>query len=183
MPDFNLRDLLDADRDNLLDVADWLAAMPQENFDRHVQNDLAGLLDPVAHDALRHPRNLEQWRDCLHVISSDVQAQLADPARRTPKHADWRRRALAFQSLVLHRRAEADELLRRARAAKSATDAANADARRKAGERAVQRLKDAHNREFAVYLAEEYAADGISLPDRLYRHLRNAVSEEAVADA
>lgn len=183
MADTSLRELLDADRDNLLDVVDWLAAMPAENFDNHVRLDLFGKLDQIAHDALRHRTNLERWDACLKAFLIDVQGQLADPARKTPEHAEWRKRATNFHNALLHRRVEAEALLRKARNAKSATDARTANDRRDAGERAVQRLKDAHQAEFSRYLAEEYAADGIPLPDRVYRHLRDHAAEAGAGNA
>lgn len=180
----SLRELLDADRDNLLDVVDWLGAMPQENFDKHVRMDLFDRLDPVAHDALRHRSNLERWDACLRVMLIDLQGQLADPARKKAEHAEWRKRAVNFHNAVLRRRAEADALLRQKQHAASAASALAANARRDAGERAIQRLKDQHQAEFVRFLAEEYEADGIPLPDRLYRHLRDhATATDDDADA
>lgn len=175
MSDNSLRDLLDADRDNLLDVVDWLAAMPQDRFDWHVRQDANNKLDPVAAQALRYRTTLERWHGSLQVTLVDLGAQLADPTRKTAEHQDWRRRALHFQTRVLRRRAEAQELLRRAHLSANGVKSGSAAAveRRDAGERAVLRLKQAHYAEFTRYLAEEYAADGITMPDRIYRHLRD----------
>lgn len=176
----DLRELLDADRDNLLDVVDWLAAMPHDNFERHVNMDLNDTLDPVARQALRHTLNLERWRDCLEVLFTDLQRQFTDPARKTPEFADWRQRALAFQTLVLRRRAEADELIRQWRKVKgdASARAATKAAQRDAGDRAIQRLIEAHRQEFVGYLAQEYAADGMRLGDGHYRQLRNVVAAQ-----
>lgn len=178
----SLRELLDADRDNLLDVVDWLAAMPQENFDKHVRLDLFDNLDPVARDALRHPTNRDRWDACLKVMLIDVQGQLADPERKTHEFDAWRKRAVNFHNAILRRRIETDALLRKDQNAKSAAASRASEARREAGERALQRLKEAHPAEFIGYLAEEYAADGVPMPDRLYRHLRNHAADSVGAD-
>lgn len=179
-PTTNLRDLLDADRDNLLDVVDWLAAMPQDAFEKHVQQDVAGRLDQVAAEALRHKVNLYRWRDALQVLVKDMQDQLADPERKTPEFADWRRRALRFQTCVLQRQAEAAELVRRAqhKYATAESKAASLAARKDAGERAIKRLIAAHRAEFVGYIAEEYAADGIHMPDGQYRELRDLATKQ-----
>ena len=176
----NLRDLLDADRDNLLDVVDWLATMPQESFEKHVQQDAAGRLDQVASEALRNRTNLYRWRDALQVLVKDLQDQLADPERKAPEFADWRRRALKFQTGVLQRQAEAAELVRRAqhKYATAESKAASLAARKDAGERAIKRLIEAHRAEFVGYIAQEYAADGIHMPDNQYRELRDLATRE-----
>jgi hypothetical protein len=176
----NLRELLDADRDNLLDVVDWLAAMPQESFDKHVQQDVTGKLDQVAAAALRHRTNLYRWSDTLAVLVKDMQDQLADPQGKTPEQADWRRRALKFQTGVLHRHNEAQELVRRVHQQKPTAEAraASKTARKDAGERAIKRLIAAHRTEFVGYIAQEYAADGIHMPDVQYRELRDLATRE-----
>lgn len=166
MPDLNLRELFEADRENLLDVVDWLVHMPQDNFEKHVRRDLTGDLDPVAHQALRHPDNLLRWNDALTTMHKSVNQQLADPGRRGKEYADWRRRAIVFQTSVSTNRTEAKHLLRQQYVnppenrvkPKKAT-------RQEAGERAIQRLVDAHRSEFLALLAEELEADGLSLSE------------------
>lgn len=177
----DLRELLDADRDNLLDVVDWLAAMPQDTFEKHVQQDVTGRLDQVAAEALRNRVNLYRWRDALQVMVKDLQDQLADPERKAPEFADWRRRALKFQTGVLQRQAEAQELVRRAQRKYSTAEskAASLAARKDAGERAIKRLIEAHRAEFVGYIAQEYAADGIPMPDNQYRELRELATRQS----
>lgn len=171
----DLRALLDADRDRLLDVADWLASMPQENFDKHVRMDISGQLDPEAAKALRHKVNLHRWHDALCAIVVGLQNQLADPMRKAPEFDDWRRRVLNFQNNVLKRHNEAKELVRQERQQKltAAARAASNTARKDAGERAIKRLIAEHRAEFIGYLAEEYASDGIRMSDGQYRELRD----------
>lgn len=180
----NLRELLDADRDNLLDVVDWLAAMQQESFEEHVRQDIAGRLDHVAAEALRNRTNLYRWHDALLALVKGLQDQLADPERKGPEFAEWRRRALGFQARVLQRHNEARELIRRARHKYSTAEskAASLAARKEAGERAIKRLIEAHRAEFVGYIAQEYAADGIHMPDNQYRELRDLAHQGDVGE-
>jgi hypothetical protein len=184
MADISLRELFEADRENLLDVVDWLARMPQDNFEKHVRRDLTGDLDPVAHQALRHPDNLLRWNDTLTTMHKSVNQQLADPGRRGKEYADWRRRAIVFQASVSTHRAEAKHLLRQQYVHPPENRAKPKKVtRQEAGERAIQRLVEAHRGEFLAMLAEELKVDGLSLSEAAQREaerLATDVRKEAV---
>lgn len=176
----DLRDLLDADREVLADVVEWLAAMPQKNFEQQVNLDIRARLDPVASQALRHPKNLLRWNDILTGMARNAHSQLNDPERKTPEYGDWRRRALNFQQAVLGRRAEAKNLLRHQQISATVKRANGAD-RREPGERATQRLVEAHRVEFLTLLAEELEQDGLELSDRKRAELERLTAEDGDA--
>jgi hypothetical protein len=166
----DLRTMLDADRESLQDVAEWLGTLDQSAFDRHVLFELRGQLDPQACDALRHPANLARWRISLTALTVGLQAQLTSPAVKGPGHAVWRKETVRFNAGVLKRRGEVDRLLARKKAEeraeardRGAVRRAQQPQRSEAGERAVRRLVEAHRAEFVTLLAEEYAELGLEL--------------------
>jgi hypothetical protein len=134
-------------------------------------------------EALRDPKNLDRWKDALWVFWIDTEAQLAKRAGiRDKETMEWRKRVKLTQNAIRVRRAEVRQLLRERAEQQRAVAAANNTPimkarRRSAGERAVQRLKDAHPDEFMTYLAEEYVAEGLPMGGKLAEYAPGGVSE------
>lgn len=61
----------------------------------------------------------------------------------------------------------------------ASTPSSQRDLRRRAGEAAIQRLIEAHYREFAAYLIEECGVLGAKVPERVLRYERAALGESA----
>lgn len=162
-----------------------LAGMPDIDFREIVARDVSGEGELSQRAALRHHRNQLRWKRQLGQLMTDVEQQLNDRRHeRTLAVHDWRKRALNYRDALIVRRSECKRL----RAADHAHATVNQEHRRRdteqaaaagasvkelraaAGEIAIHRLITAHNAEFDEYLAEEYAALGITLPERIRRY-------------
>ncbi|MFD8771373.1 hypothetical protein [Streptomyces sp. NPDC059916] len=164
-----------------------LASLPDIDFREIVARDVTGEGDPGQRAALRHSRNVLRWKRQLGQLIADIEGQLKD--RRGDKSLaghDWAKRAVGRRDALVVRLNEAKRL----RAADHARITVNQERHRQdvetaaaagmtvkelraaAGEIAIQRLIAAHNGEFDEYLAEEYAALGITLPERIERYRR-----------
>lgn len=137
--------------------------------------------------AVRDPALLKRWRTALGDLIHDINEQLARQLLTDP---DWRRRTVAFKDCLELRRAECAERRRAAGEADAAGRHEEAEARKaeqagqrqpprgaanrlraEAGERAIDRLIEAHRPEFTRYLAEECECIGTPLPARVQRYL------------
>jgi hypothetical protein len=166
---------------------EFLNAMPDIDFREIVVHDVSNQGDPSQRAALRHPRNQIRWKRQLGQLIGDIEAQLKE--RRGDKSLaghDWTKRATGYRDSLIVRLAECKRLRaadhahaivnqehrRRDAEVAAAAGASVKELRAAAGEIAVQRLITAHHAEFDDYLAEEYAALGITLPARVERHRR-----------
>jgi len=164
----------------------YVSALPDLHFREIVALDAQNKADPMDAAALRSRINLKRWSTFLGQLLNDIEMQIGERRHRTDlENHDWRKRALGYRTTLMSRkvecqklRAEAHEqtmrnndsrLLEAQRAA--AAGATVKELRTAAGEVAVDRLIDAHGTEFCRYLAEAYAELGITLPDRVKRHL------------
>lgn len=166
-------------------VTEDVVALPDHEFVILAGCEARGQATPEQAAALRNSLNIDRWIEALKHIEVDIQQQLA--ARKgdySVLAADWRRRTLAFQRSLHQRRAEAKELHERARIAANAErtrlrsmGTTGPEARAEAGERAIQRLIDAHHAEFGRLLMEEFEVAGLEVPARVARHAaRNAAA-------
>ncbi|MFE9850263.1 hypothetical protein ACFYPN_15835 [Streptomyces sp. NPDC005576] len=163
-----------------------LASLPDIDFREVVAEDARGEGAPGDRAALRHHLNLTRWKRQLGQLQGDLNQQYGE--RKGDKSLathDWRKRAAGYgDNLALRlsecRRLKAEahaDLLRKHAFRKHDAEVAAAagatvqEMRRHAGEIAIDRLIRAHQPEFRTYLAEAYAELGITLPDRVRRHL------------
>jgi hypothetical protein len=159
-------------------VTQHVAALDNDDFEALTGADIRGTATPEQAAALRSTINLYRWTDALKAITIDINAQLAARKGDTaPATMDWRRRVLDVQRSLHERRAEAKRLRQQAHAAASiegqrlaSLDTSGPQARAAAGERAIQRLIDAHQGEFGDLLIAEYEAAGLQVPTRIARH-------------
>lgn len=178
---------LDASAASLHDI-EYLAGLPDIDFREIVVRDVSGEGDPGQRAALRHHRNQIRWKKQLGQLVADIEAQLRERGQDKSLAAhDWAKRAGAYRDALIVRHNECKRLRaadhaettarqehrRRDAEAAAAAGASVKELRARAGEIAVQRLIAAHNPEFNDYLAEEYAALGISLPARIERYRRS----------
>lgn len=161
-----------------------VANLNDTDFQTLVSAELRDQATPQQAAALRDPINLDRWIATLANTSEDITQQIAArTGDRSPATADWRRRVLAIQRNLRHRRTEANTLRQQAHAAAGRERATRAAAgmsvnqlRALAGERAIQRLIDQHQAEFTRLLVEEFERDGLDIPTRVARHAaRHAV--------
>ena len=164
----------------------YISALPDLHFREIVALDAQSKAVPVDSAALRARINLKRWNDFLGQLIKDIESQMGERRHEKSLEAyDWRKRALGYRTTLISRRTECQKLradaheqtmrnndsrlLDAQRAA--AAGATVQELRAAAGEVAVDRLIDAHGVEFSGYLAEAYQALGISLPDRVQKHL------------
>jgi hypothetical protein len=164
-------------------VTQHVTALDDTDFELLVGAELRGHATPQQAAALRDPINHDRWIRALIATNEDIQQQLAARKNdRSTEATQWRRRTLTIQRSLRERRAEAKNLRQQAHAAAgreralSATEGMTVGQKRSiAGERAIQRLIDAHQAEFGQYLIEEFTKDGLQVPTRIARHAaRNA---------
>lgn len=164
-----------------------LLSIPDIDFREIVAADARGEGDPGSRAGLRHRRILPRWRKMLGQLIADVNGQLSERSGDKSLEAhDWRKRAVGYRDSLMLRisecrrlRSEAHlELMarhdqRRAEAERAAASGASVkELRRHAGEIAIDRLIKEHRAEFDGYLAEEYEALGLQLPDRVAKWVR-----------
>lgn len=110
--------------------------------------------------ALREKTLLDRWLKAIGVSMFDLQQQLT--MRKDEGETEWRRKALVFRQRLDERRLECIAII--AENKKRARRTTKLEARRErtpserrgiAGDRALQRLREAHQVEFALYLLEE----------------------------
>ena len=168
-----------------------LNSIPDIDFREFVAADVRG---EGAHDdraALRHPRNLKRWQRQLGELIRDIEQQLRERRDdKTPAGLEWRRRGLDYRERLTRRATECrrrrsevhvemtrrQDFRRRDAEVALAAGASVKELRARAGEIAVQRLIDAHGEEFARYCAEEFRALGLTVPERIAKRERPAVT-------
>ncbi|MFD7541257.1 hypothetical protein [Streptomyces sp. NPDC059819] len=180
--------LLTADEADRADV-EYVASLPDIDFREIVVADLRGQGARGERAVLRHELNLRRWRRQLGQLVADIDAQLHERKNDTSLEAhDWRKRAVNYSNTLALRLEEcrrlravvhADAFRKKDHRRRDAEIAAAAGAtvkelRQHAGEIAVGRLIDAHGSEFARYCAEEYLALGLTVPDRIERHIKDS---------
>jgi hypothetical protein len=139
-------------------------------------NERAGDKTLAAHD---WRKRAEGYRDCLTLRLQecrDLRARELE-RRKEQREADKARNLAAQQdnpkpaTTRAERKAARDADTDRQLDHYGIPHHTDKDLRRRAGEAAIKRLIDAHGDEFAHYLAEECAALGATLPDRVAKHL------------
>lgn len=175
-------------------VVERLIAIPDIDFREIVAADVRGEGDPEERAALRHRRNHKRWQQLLGQLMADVEQQLKE--RRSDKSLeghDWRKKAIGYRDSLTIRvtecrrlRAEVhEELMRRGDSRRRDAETAAAmgatpkELRAHAGELAVDRLIKAHREEFNRYLAEEYRAFGLEIPERFQKWTRQQIEGAA----
>ncbi|MFE1451934.1 hypothetical protein [Streptomyces olivaceoviridis] len=112
---------------------------------------------------------LQENRDLrAHELEQAKQQREATKAANLTEQANIQQRAAASNAA---RRAARNEETDRALDRLGIPQHATKELRRQAGERAIQRLIDAHGPEFSQYLAEECAVLGAPLPNRVRKYL------------
>lgn len=164
----------------------YLATLPAIDFREIVSADARGTAEPQHQAALRAPANLKRWQKALGELDQDLCEQLR--RRRHDQSLlghDWRKRAATYRGALTVRmtecqrlRAEAHERAQRGRETKrhdaevaAAAGVSVSELRRRGGEVAIERLINAHGAEFSRYLAEAFTDLGLTVPDRVQRHL------------
>ncbi|MFD9004463.1 hypothetical protein ACFV0T_26480 [Streptomyces sp. NPDC059582] len=151
------RDLNSAPRDNSLASHDWRKRA--EGYRDVLTLRLQECRDLRAQDLERTKPH--------HTVTTDADLDSPqDPQGRAAASNASRREARA---------AETDRFLD----AHGVPQHTNKELRRQAGERAVQRLIDAHGTEFSHYLAEECAVLGATLPNRVRKYLTDQPTDLA----
>lgn len=108
-----------------------LAALPFEDFEEVVKADGLGETSDAVHDALRHPLNLERWRDALSRISQGIQAQLTQRAANLDAlEQECRAKGIAGKGEFFAARAEHAAWRAKATYAKAKTDQQLIEAKR-----------------------------------------------------
>lgn len=174
-----------------------LVSMPDSDFREIVAADIRGEGATQDRAALRHPRNLKRWRRQLGELIVDIEQQLgARRDERTPEAEAWRQRGTDYRAALIaratecrRRRSEAhidlmrrDESRRLDHARALAVGATRKELRAEAGERAVERLIEAHRDEFEQYLVDEFQIFGLQIPDRFARWSRASEAPSSEAD-
>lgn len=164
-------------------VVEHLAGLDDVEF-RAIVTDEAKARASMPHRiALRSPILLRRWRKTLGLLMSDIDLQIRMLAAE--KGPEWRRRALAYKTVLDARRREASTLMTAAWAEVEAQDAAAehdrqaaacqgepAAQRALAGRVAIDRLIGQHLEEFARYVAEECERLGVA-PSKKIRRIVN----------
>ena len=166
-----------------------LNSIPDIDFREIVAADVRSSGDLDERAALRHRRNLKRWQRQLGELIRDIEQQLSDRRDdKTPAGSEWRRRGLEYRERLTQRvtecrrrRSEAhvestrkQDFRRRDAETAASTGATVKELQRHAGELALDRLIAAHRGEFNGYLAEEYRALGLTVPDRFTKWTREA---------
>jgi hypothetical protein len=184
MNDCNLNALLDDDRSRYLDTVDWLHALDEEAFQRHVGDDARARADEMVSRALRHPKLRHRWTLALKALRKHVEQQVkvTGPSDRGD-YAAWREKVAWFKTHLEARALEAKSLTLSASQPKD-PEKIRAGQLKKGGvgQVAVDRLVEAHKAEFTRYLVEEYAREGLELPDGLYRATRQILADQEAGD-
>lgn len=175
---------LPLDERDVADAARELLAMCPEEFADVVSDDVtADLDDDFLRAALRRDEVLDRWHAALTELAMSIEAQMA--AAKGKKDAEtnrWRGAARRVLSGAVARRTECRILKRQRHVAATPVIAipgkvkTTQEAKRDAGEKAVQRLKDAHPEEFMDYLAQEYGKAGLPVPAHWIRGYGTAVA-------
>lgn len=144
------------------EMIELLADSSDQEFMSLVRAEIHGKATPEEATALRSQPLVFRWAAALKAISSDMQVKMEAAAHRDDATTRrWRQQHQQRILAVSARRKEARQLLsemdRKRRQANAGRDR-KAEAR-EAGQRAIDRLIDAHREEFEVYLAEEKAKD------------------------
>ncbi|WP_327357810.1 hypothetical protein [Streptomyces sp. NBC_01304] len=176
---------LTADEADRADV-EHVASLPDIDFREIVVADLRSQGTRADRAVLRHELNLRRWKRHLGQLIDDVNMQLKDRKHDTSLEAhNWRKRTVSYRNTIDLRLKECRRLRavvhadafrkndyrRRDVEIAAAAGATVKELRHHAGEIAVGRLIDAHGAEFARYCAEEYRALGLTVPDRIARHI------------
>ena len=141
-----------------------------DDFRELVANDARGGASRLRSRILRDPSLAHRWIATIKVLQADLAVQFAQRAGRTDDPTrQWRVKATAFQAALTQRRAEAGVIAGSLRRITPSRNADQREQRAAAGENAIQRLIDAHQREFTQLLVEEYERLGIELPGRIRR--------------
>jgi hypothetical protein len=141
-------------------------------FAKVVQDDVRGTAHEDDSAALRHPQNLNRWRLALLDFKADVNRQRASRVSEKGDDVDeWRQRVSVVQRTIAMRLTECRSHIEYVRIQNTERKRAEKDQRHEAGERAVDRLVEAHQQEFQQYLQEECEALGVELPKRIRRYL------------
>jgi hypothetical protein len=149
------------------DDVDHLLDLDAHDFRRVVSDDAKGELQQTLAAALRHDDVLDRWDEALTGLLVDVNAQLA--AKKGDKAArGWRGAAMRYQSGLAERRKECKHLTADRNYEERTRKRHDGPSRRErkemsrpAGERAVERLIQAHKAEFHALLIEEHERDGL----------------------
>lgn len=139
-----------------------LADSSDGEFTALVRAEIHGKATPEEATALRSPELLHRWASALKAIAGDMQAKMEAAAHRDDHTTRrWRQQHQRRILEVAARRKEARHLLTQAgreRRQNHAGQGRRLEAR-EAGQRAIDRLIEAHREEFQTYLAEEKARD------------------------
>lgn len=154
-------------------TAEEILQMDRRTFEMIVREDIRGSLDEKTAAALRDPTVLLRWMTALEDMRSTVIMQL-DTRRGQSGDAveKWREKASVFRDVLGRRHRECRMLFAEASPTGRGLAPKNAEAamRSWAGEKAIQRLIDHHQREFTEYLVEECEKLGIGVPARVLRY-------------
>lgn len=141
-----------------------------------VRDDVMGRCAAQDSEILRTPEHMVRWSDALKTFQVDLSAQMAERKGIYGSETQaWRKRMRAVERALREKRAEAKRLMYETytlnpqnKRPKSQND--NKKQRVAAGDRALQRLKEAHFEEFMTYVAEEYIADGLPLKGNITQY-------------
>lgn len=179
-----------------------LETLSDTSFRDLVATEARGQLDMDTRIALRHTSLHLRWQRTLKELRADINQQLNN--RRHDNSLlthDWRKRAEGYRDSLTLRLQECRDLraaeIEKTKTHRAALKASNneetdrqldtlgvpqhtsKELRRQAGERAIQRLIDAHGTEFSAYLAEECAVLGAPLPNRVRKYLTDNLAQTA----
>lgn len=168
-----------------------LLAMDQAQFNAVVRMDVTGRGNPDTFKSLRAGTpTLSRWDDALKTFCADIEAQLiARTGDRSPNAMAWRARIARVRVIAVEKQAAIRHIRRRGGAQASALENARSaegqsisfsksELRHIAGERALDRLKKAHQMEFLTLLQEEHSVLGIAPSNNLLK----ALHKEGVMD-
>ncbi len=168
------------DREPTSAEVEAVRAMGDEDFRELVANDARGGASQLRSRILRNPSLAHRWIATLKALNGDIAVQFAERVGRTDVHTrQWRIKATAFQAAVSQRRAEATLIAGALNRVTPSRNASQREQRAAAGENAIQRLIDAHQREFTQLLVEEYARLDLELPNRIRRYQELHAEAEA----
>lgn len=159
-------------RVNQIPTKTSLAALGDVAFAKIVQDDVKKVAHPDDSAALRHHENLQRWRTALKQFRYEMQKQLASKSgEKGAGVTEWRKRVSVVILSIASTFDECTSLINQVRIENTEKRRQEKGKRHEAGERAIDRLIEAHQVEFQEYLAEECAALGAELPKRIRRYL------------
>lgn len=164
----------------------YVSALPDIDFREIAAQDATNKSKPEDSYALRHRINLNRWNNVLGQLINEAENRIGlRRGDRSLAAHDWRKRTVAYRNALVLRRTECKKLraemhewmirnnesrLMEAKKA-AAMGVTPAELRAQAGEVAIDRLINAHGKEFALYLAEAYFELKLPLRDRITRYL------------